>query len=453
VLTVLNVPNLLTLLRIVAIPAFLILLEDLRYREALVLFVAAGLTDGLDGAIARLTHTKTTLGAFLDPAADKALLVSAFIALGFMHAVPRWLVVLVISRDVVIVLGYFLLFVMTGQRMDVVPAVSGKASTALQLLSVTFVLLGLIDPHLVSPGVESVVFYATGAVTAFAGLQYMYRGLAWLQRETMPPSRVGTVVIFALVLAATVAHGETAREILDRRKALDDTTRHWDDRHQKMKLTIYDKRGGERVREMDIYDRREPGDEQKTILFFLAPAEVKGTGFLAFTHKGRAADQWLYLPELQRVRQITARTRNESFMGTDLSYHDLDIVQEMVAWTEDDARSSLRGEESLDGTSCQVIDLAPQRDDIGYKKITVWLGKDDVVPRKLELYEDGSEPKKRIVQGDVKTIGTIPIALHVDAATPAAGSHTAIEITDVQFNQKLDPEVFTQRYLERGGIH
>ncbi len=262
-------------------------------------------------------------------------------------------------------------------------------------------------------------------------------------------TRIGVVLVLLASLTAP-ARAETAREILDRRKALDDTTRHWDDRHQKMKLTIYDKRGGERGREMDIYDRREPGDEQKTILFFLAPAEVKGTGFLAFTHKGRAADQWLYLPELQRVRQITARTRNESFMGTDLSYHDLDIIQEMVSWTEEDARSSLRGEETVDGTSCQAIDLAPQREDIGYRKIAIWLGKDDLVPRRLDLYEDGSEPKKRITQGDVGPVGAIPVAHHVDAATPAAGSHTAIEITDVQFNQKLDPDLFSQRYLERG---
>src|SRR5262244_2709364 len=110
---VLTIPNLLTLLRIIAIPVFLILLEDLRYREALAVFVAAGLTDGLDGAIARLTHTKTTLGAFLDPAADKALLVSAFIALGFMHVVPRWLVVVVIAPDVIIVPGYLLLCILT----------------------------------------------------------------------------------------------------------------------------------------------------------------------------------------------------------------------------------------------------------------------------------------------------------------------------------------------------
>jgi len=259
------------------------------------------------------------------------------------------------------------------------------------------------------------------------------------------------LAVWLLLVVVLPAWGETAREILDRRKALDDTTRHWDDRHEKLKMTLVDRHGGERVREMEIYDRREPGDEQKTILFFLAPAEVKGTGFLSFTHKGRAADQWLYLPELQRVRQITARTRNESFMGTDMSYHDLDLIQEMSSWSEDDARSSLRGDEAVDGTSCHVIELAPKRDDIGYKKIVLWLGHEDLVPRQLEFWEDGGEPKKRIKQADVRAVGAIPVAHHVEAVTPAAVSHTVIELGDVQFNQKLDAELFSQRNLERGG--
>src|SRR5437867_12191828 len=106
-----------------------------------------------------------------------------------------------------------------------------------------------------------------------------------------------TVLLLALAFAGAARGAETARQILDRRKALDDTTRHWDDRHEKLKLTIVDKRGGERLREMEIYDRREPGDEQKTICFFLAPAEVKGTGFLAFMHRVRPAAQCRNLPE------------------------------------------------------------------------------------------------------------------------------------------------------------
>jgi phosphatidylglycerophosphate synthase len=103
-----------------------------------------------------------------------------------MHVVPRWLVVIVISRDAVIVVGYFLLFVMTQERMEVQPTVSGKASTALQLLAVTVVLVALIDPELVGTQVEYGVFYTSGAVTTIAGLQYMYRGLAWLQRQGEP---------------------------------------------------------------------------------------------------------------------------------------------------------------------------------------------------------------------------------------------------------------------------
>ena len=102
----LNLPNFLTLLRIVAIPIFLIFLTDHRIGMALLVFVLAGITDSLDGAIARLTNSRTTLGAYMDPLADKMLILSAFVAFASMDVVPRWLTVVVISRDVVILVGY-----------------------------------------------------------------------------------------------------------------------------------------------------------------------------------------------------------------------------------------------------------------------------------------------------------------------------------------------------------
>jgi cardiolipin synthase (CMP-forming) len=188
VLGVLNVPNTLTLLRLVAIPVFLILLTDFRYREALGVFVAAGVTDALDGAIARLTHTKTTLGAYLDPAADKLLLMSAFVALAFLQEVPRWLTVIVLSRDVMLVVGYFLLFTMTQHAMEVRPSVAGKVSTFLQLSAVTVVLVSLVYPDTVPPMAETTLFLVTGLVTALAGFQYMTRGLLWLQRQGNAPA-------------------------------------------------------------------------------------------------------------------------------------------------------------------------------------------------------------------------------------------------------------------------
>jgi outer membrane lipoprotein-sorting protein len=262
------------------------------------------------------------------------------------------------------------------------------------------------------------------------------------------------VLVALLVVLGPVAHGaETAREILDQRKALDEGPQHWDDRHQHMKLRIVDKRGSERLRELEVYERRYPGDENKSIVFFLAPAEVKGTGFLAFTHKGRAADQWLYLPALKRVRQITARARSESFMGTDLSYQDLDLLQDMTHWTEEDARSSLRGIEPIDGVDCWAIELTPQREDISYEKIVLWLSKDDLFPRQIEFYADaGGEAKKRVAQRDVKVVDGIPIAHRVDVQSPGAGSRTEMEVSEVRFNKGLDDSLFSERYLQRGGL-
>ena len=177
----LNVPNFLTLLRIFAIPIFLILLGDERYAEALGIFVAAGVTDALDGAIARMTHTKTELGSYLDPAADKLLLLSAFISLALVQQVPRWLTVVVITRDVVVVLGYFILFMMTQETMEVRPTVSGKLSTFFQLGSVACVLIRLVWPDSVPPVLEQGCFYAAGLLTTVAGLQYVYRGMVWAQ--------------------------------------------------------------------------------------------------------------------------------------------------------------------------------------------------------------------------------------------------------------------------------
>lgn len=78
------------------------------------------------------------------------------------------------------------------------------------------------------------------------------------------------------------------------------------------------------------------------------------------------------------------------------------------------------------------------------------LGKNDLVPRQLEFYEDAAEPKKRLQQSEVRAVGAIPVAHDVEVKTVAAGTRTDIDISDVQFNQKLNPDLFTQRALERG---
>src|ERR1051325_4770879 len=134
------------------------------------------------------------------------------------------------------------------------------------------------------------------------------------------PVALRLVALAALVgcVAPGAARGATARELLDKLRNLNDTTRHWTDRTQTLTLVITDAHGGERRREVRVFNRRDPDDEDKSLSIFLAPPEVKGTGFLQWTHKEGAADQWLFLPELNRTRRITSQLRDESFMGREL---------------------------------------------------------------------------------------------------------------------------------------
>ena len=136
-MSALTLANQLTLLRLALVPAFVILVVYGRLGWALAAFITAGITDGLDGLIARMTNQRTSLGAFLDPMADKLLLVSAFVVLtlpniGLVNLIPLWLTVLVISRDVVIVATVAIVSLALGPR-TFRPSALGKVATAVYI--------------------------------------------------------------------------------------------------------------------------------------------------------------------------------------------------------------------------------------------------------------------------------------------------------------------------------
>ena len=174
----LNLPNFLTLCRLGSIPIFLAFLSRHQYTEALYVFIAAAITDSLDGSLARWFNEKTELGAFLDPFADKLLLVSAFVVMTVDGQVPGWLFGVVAIRDVVIVGGYLMLSFITSERIPVKPSYIGKVSPFLQLGCVIAALLRL---EVISETYWYALLYATVGVTALSGVHYMYRGLVWLR--------------------------------------------------------------------------------------------------------------------------------------------------------------------------------------------------------------------------------------------------------------------------------
>jgi cardiolipin synthase (CMP-forming) len=175
----LNVPNILTLLRILAVPLFLSLLVEGENDWALIVFITAGITDAVDGMVARMWNMRTELGAHMDPLADKLLVVSSFIALGIMGLVPRPLMIIVITRDVVILGGFLLTAAIVGKSMEMKPSLSGKLTTFTQLLSVSLVLLDLAAWWDVPTAVLYMVFVATGAASFISGSGYVLRGMKW----------------------------------------------------------------------------------------------------------------------------------------------------------------------------------------------------------------------------------------------------------------------------------
>jgi cardiolipin synthase len=173
-----NLPNFLTLCRLGSIPIFLTFLTRQRYTEALYVFAAAAVTDGLDGAVARWFDSRTELGAFLDPFADKLMLVSAFVVLTIHGDLPGYLLSVVMIRDIVIVVGYLMISFFTGERVPVRPSYLGKLSTVMQLACVIGVLARAGNYW---PGYFNELLIATVAVTAASFVHYMYRGLVWLR--------------------------------------------------------------------------------------------------------------------------------------------------------------------------------------------------------------------------------------------------------------------------------
>lgn len=185
-----NLPNAITLGRLLSVPVAIYLILQSAYLAAFILFVAAGISDALDGYIAKTFRMTTKLGALLDPVADKALLMGVYVTLGSQGNLPHWLVVLVVFRDMMILGGVFLMFIV---RLEVKmrPLLVSKANTAAQIALAAIVLaeLGL---SLSISGIADAAVYVAAASTVVSGAGYIVswtRQMAGVEEDTTPTIR------------------------------------------------------------------------------------------------------------------------------------------------------------------------------------------------------------------------------------------------------------------------
>lgn len=181
-------PNQLTLLRMIFVPAIVINLVDRHYHWAFILFILAGVSDGLDGLLARTLKQQTLLGQYLDPIADKLLLSTTFLVLSILHKIPWRFTVLVFSRDISILGVSAVLYMIAGLR-DFRPSIFGKANTFSQLAAVVFVMLLEIYPARWVAIIRTVSLRAVAWFTIISALHYIY--LVGVRLRAMHPPTSG----------------------------------------------------------------------------------------------------------------------------------------------------------------------------------------------------------------------------------------------------------------------
>lgn len=171
-----QIPNLLTGIRFLLVPYLMWLLLEERFWQALGIFIIMGFSDGMDGFLAKRFDWRTELGEFMDPLADKTMLVSAYIALGWLGVLPRWLVVVVIARDVIILTGAMAYHFLTRQ-LHMEPTVISKINTLFQIVLVLGAILSRLD--FMPAGALQMLIVLTLVTTVTSGLGYI---LEWSRR-------------------------------------------------------------------------------------------------------------------------------------------------------------------------------------------------------------------------------------------------------------------------------
>jgi len=180
-----QLPNLISILRLIAAPFVAWLIADAHYREALGLVIFAGLTDWFDGFTARKFNATGQTGVVLDPLADKILLVVLFVQLTVSNLIPLWMLLLALIRDLVIVVGALLIRIFRNVHRFV-PSIWGKVSTFFQIMLVLMVLLDSAFPYPILHWLRMTALVLSAFFTALSGLDYIRRGIAMARQPALP---------------------------------------------------------------------------------------------------------------------------------------------------------------------------------------------------------------------------------------------------------------------------
>jgi len=218
-----------------------------------------------------------------------------------------------------------------------------------------------------------------------------------------------------------------------------------------MEMRLINKEGKIRVRTVTQFKKTDTTGNEKSLIRFHSPADVKGTGLLTIENSARDDDQWFYLPAMKKVRRISTSSKSDNFVGSDFTYEDLKS-EELEKYNYE-----LVKDEILEDHSCYVIEAVPatpnEKKQSGYSKREIWIDKTNFVIIQAKFYDKKGQLFKVFKASDIREIeGTNKWRAHQMIMENLITDHkTVLIFNNILINKGISDNNFTQRYLERGG--
>lgn len=260
--------------------------------------------------------------------------------------------------------------------------------------------------------------------------------------KTMKNVKFATfLLLFAMVGTEISAQNLTAQKIIEnvyyRPTGADGTS--------ELSMHLIDSRNNERIRKIKQFSK-DFGQEEKSIMFFMSPADVKNTSFMNWSYDDASKDddQWIYLPALKKVKRISSDSKDDYFMGSDFTYDDLGDRH-----PNEDTHKILR-EETIDGKQCYVIESISKDEDYMYSKTITWIIKDIWIGLKKEFYDEDGDLLKVLSVKKYEKIKDYWVITSTEMKNVQDDHITKMILSNVQIDIGIDDGKFSERTMTRG---
>ena len=250
------------------------------------------------------------------------------------------------------------------------------------------------------------------------------------------------VAVMAMAFSAPIVS-----EALNGRQIIDKTINRpsGDDQSSDLLMTLVNKDGKQRIRKIKQYSK-DFGDVEKSIMFFISPADVKNTSFMSWTYDDvkKSDDQWIYLPALRKVKRLSSDGKSDYFMGSDFTYDDLGDRK-----IDDDVHKLLK-EETVNGKACYVVESVSKDEEYMYSKTITWIEKASFVGVKKEFYDEDEDLLKVLTIKSYKKVSEIYVVTNSVMKNVQKNHKTIIKLSNVKVNSGVSASKFTERMMMRG---